>query len=107
MGEPSSSLFQSWVHSFEEDADGAAVYRPADYPFPPARGRRGLEFARDGTFIDHPIGRGDAPDTVPGHWQLAEGRLLTVSFPAAERPDRRWEILHCDEHVLKIRPAPD
>ncbi|MBT2511348.1 hypothetical protein J7I98_37145 [Streptomyces sp. ISL-98] len=106
MSELPPSLFRNWVHSFEDDTEGVTVYRPADYPFPPARGRRGLEFAPDGTFIDHPVGRGDAPDAVPGQWRLAEDRRLAVSFPENDRPDRGLEILRCDEDVLEIRSAP-
>ena len=36
----------SWTHSFEEDADGIAVYRPtATFAFPPSRkGRKVLDF---------------------------------------------------------------
>lgn len=98
-----SGLFQHWVHSYEEDSEGVAVYRPADYPFPPARGRRGLEFAPDGTFIDHPIGAGDASAAISGRWDAADGRGLCVTFPAHQRrTDRRIEILHCDNEVLKI-----
>ncbi len=38
-----------WTHSFEEDHDGISVYRRDDFAFPPARGRRGVEFRPDGT----------------------------------------------------------
>ncbi|MEC4019216.1 hypothetical protein [Streptomyces sp. H27-D2] len=104
MSELPSGLFRSWVHSYEEDTEGVAVYRPADFPFPPARGRRGLELAADGTFTGHPIGRGDAPDAVTGHWQAADdGRRLAVTFPDPDRPDRRVEVLHVYDRVLKIR----
>lgn len=101
-----SCLFQYWVHSFEEDTEGVTVYRPADYAFPPARGRRGMELAADGTFVDHPVGRGDAPDTVPGHWRLVDSRQLAISFPQSSgRPDRDLEILRCDKDILEVRPV--
>ncbi|MBT2511094.1 hypothetical protein J7I98_35795 [Streptomyces sp. ISL-98] len=104
LGEASPGLFQYWVHSYEEDADGVMVFRPADYLFPPARGRRGLDFSEDGTFIDHPIGRGDAPGALTGRWEQAEGRELALSFPGeGRRRDRRLNILHCDSKVLRIR----
>src|SRR5262245_50526487 len=32
-------VFGRWVHSREEDAGGVRVFRPADYQFPPSRGR--------------------------------------------------------------------
>ncbi|WFB06896.1 hypothetical protein LRS74_07440 [Streptomyces sp. LX-29] len=91
------------MHSFEEDTEGVAVYRPTGYDFPLARGRRALEFTPDGTFVDHPIGRGDAPATAAGRWRTTDGRRFVASFGDSERPDREVEILHCDDTVLRIR----
>jgi len=62
-------MFGRWMHSFEEDHGGVAVYRPADFPFPPARGRRELELRPDGTLVYGAIGRGDAPEHHDGGWQ--------------------------------------
>lgn len=103
MDELPACLFRRWTHSFEEDGEGVTVYRPPDHPFPPARGRGGMEFAPDGTFVDRPVGRGDAQDTVAGRWELSEGRRLTVTLPRSGRPDREWEIVHCDARLLKLR----
>ncbi|MFF4224000.1 hypothetical protein ACX9I7_03530 [Streptomyces sp. L500] len=103
MNEPPPALFRSWIHSREEDSADVSVYRPADHPFPPSRGREGMEFAADGTFVDHPIGRGDAPDSVPGVWQTKDGVRLTISFPTAGRPGRELEIVSCDESALRVR----
>jgi hypothetical protein len=60
-----------WTHSFEEDHDGVTVYRRDDFAFPPARGRRGVEFRADGSFTDWLIGRGDAPEGKAGRWSAA------------------------------------
>jgi hypothetical protein len=105
MSGPPPELIGAWVHSYEEDSPGVRVYRPAGYPLPPARGRRGLEFAADGTFTDRPIGRGDAPGRHTGHWAPAdpEGHRLALSLPGA---DRQLEVLYVDDQVLKVR-APD
>ncbi|MFF7788376.1 hypothetical protein [Streptomyces sp. NPDC007991] len=102
MHEPPSGLFRSWLHSYEEDHEDVRVYRPDDHPFPPARGRRGMEFAPDGTFTDHPLGRGDAPGAVPGRWRLVSDRHLALTF-GGDRPDRELEIVRCDEDVLHVR----
>ncbi|MEU2540657.1 hypothetical protein [Streptomyces iakyrus] len=102
MGEPSSGLFRSWLHSYEEDHEDVRVYRPDDFPFPPARGRRGMEFAPDGTFVDHPLGRGDAPGAVPGRWRLVPDRRIELTFDG-DRPDRELEIVRCDADVLQVR----
>src|SRR5438034_663791 len=68
-----------WLHSHEEDADAAKVYRPDDYPFPPARGRMGFELKPDGSLLealirilltDHPDARWvDIRPTI--EWALA------------------------------------
>ncbi|CAL9290912.1 MULTISPECIES: hypothetical protein [Streptomyces] len=102
MREPPPDLFREWIHSYEEDHEDVRVYRPDGFPFPPARGRRGMEFRPDGTFVDHPIGRGDAPDAVPGRWRLVSDRHLALTFEGAA-PDRELEILRCDEDVLHVR----
>ncbi len=103
MSEFPPCLFREWVHSFEEDTEGVTVYRPEDYPFPPARGRRGLVFAPDGTFTDHPLGGADAPGAVPGQWRLAGDRRVIISFPGSGLPDRGLEILRCDADILETR----
>ncbi|AMW13606.1 hypothetical protein A4E84_31335 [Streptomyces qaidamensis] len=102
MGEPPSGLFRSWLHSYEEDHEDVRVYRPDDFPFPPARGRRGMEFAPDGTFVDHPLGRGDAPGAVPGRWRLVPDHRIEITFGGA-RPDRELEIVRCGTDVLQVR----
>ncbi|MEU3933442.1 hypothetical protein AB0E85_15590 [Streptomyces sp. NPDC029044] len=102
MGEPSSDLFRSWLHSYEEDHEDVRVYRPDDFAFPPARGRRGMEFAPDGTFVDHPLGRGDAPGAVPGRWRLLPEDRIALTF-GGTRPDRELEIVRCGTDVLQVR----
>jgi hypothetical protein len=104
MSGPPPELIGTWVHAYEEDSPGVTVYRPAGYPLPPARGRRGLEFAADGTFTERPLGPGDAPGRRTGRWAPAdpEGRRLALSLPGA---DRRLEVLHVDDQVLKVRAS--
>ncbi|MEV5239751.1 hypothetical protein AB0K89_11670 [Streptomyces cinnamoneus] len=101
--EPPAALFRRWVHAHEEDHDDVSVYRPTGYAFPPARGRSGVEFRTDGTFVDHPIGRGDAPASVPGFWHAQDERRITLSFPGTGRPERVVEIVTCDPEVLRLR----
>ena len=85
-----------WMHSFEEDHDGILVYRPADYPVPRARGRAGIEFRPDGTYVDWAIGRGDANEARPGRWEPASDASVRVSTAGG------------DEHVLQVVVAePD
>ncbi|MEU4392949.1 hypothetical protein [Kribbella sp. NPDC023855] len=74
------------------------VYRRDDFAFPPARGRRGVEFHADGTFTGWLIGRGDAPEAAgAGRWsaggQISSGSGPTASIVsvAADRLEIRWE----------------
>ncbi|MFK4086498.1 hypothetical protein ACI2LF_20475 [Kribbella sp. NPDC020789] len=82
-----------WTHSFEEDHDGVTVYRRDDYAFPPARGRRGVQFRPDGTLLRYTLGRADAPEERPaGRWST-DGRITNGRIVSAT-PDRleiRWE----------------
>jgi hypothetical protein len=43
-----SAIFKHWVHSWEEDTEDVAVYRPSDYQFPLSRGRDGFEIKKNG-----------------------------------------------------------
>jgi hypothetical protein len=94
-------IFGHWVHSREEDSEDIMVYRPVDYDFPPARGREGFELRSDGTFVDHPIGPGDANLALTGEWQPKGRNLLEVS--SSQRTPHALEVVHCDDNVLKIR----
>ena len=44
-------LVHKWIHSHEEDSNDIMVFRRSDYPFPPSRGRRKIEFKEDGKFV--------------------------------------------------------
>ena len=101
MSEISPELFQRWYRSFEEDTEEYAVYRPADYPFPPSRAPRpSLEFGPGGAFVQY--GSGPADQAVPdeGSWTAAEGDGVRVQAGAEER---LLHIVTHDEQVLKIR----
>lgn len=109
---PSSSyelpqeLFRSWGHSREEDQPGITVYRPTGYHFPPARGRRGIEFRADGSFVDWAIGPADGSQGIAGKWQIEAPGRVRVSFEESSRPARILEIQQVDENILKVREKP-
>ncbi len=97
-------LFQRWTHSFEDDSGDITVFRPENYPFPPARGRSGIEFNADGTFVDWDIGSGDAQSRgVTGRWQQEGPARLRVQFEADSRAPELLEIIECADNLLKIR----
>ena len=70
-----------------------SVYRRDDFAFPPARGRRGVEFGPDGSFVEWAIGRGDAPEPRLGRWQSSgvitrEGGMPGTARVVSVTPDR-------------------
>ena len=103
MAETTGRLHGRWTHSFEEDHDGIEVYRPVDYDFPRARGRAGIEFRPDGTYVDWTIGRGDANEARTGRWEPAAGGQIRVRTAAGEQ--RVLEVVRSDPARLEIRPG--
>ena len=79
------------------------MYRPKDYPFPPARGREGLEFRENGGFISYQIGPTDGGLAVPGQWLIQETNVVEVQFPNQSASSYTLTILECDEQILKLR----
>jgi hypothetical protein len=106
MNQLPNDIFQRWGHSFEEDTDDITVYRPAEHEFPRARGRAGIEFKPDGTFIDWTIGPADASSGINGHWQMEGPGRVRVSFEGNVRPSRVLDILQCDAGILRVRQPP-
>lgn len=99
---PSQQLFRHWQHSFEEDRGDVQVYRPADYEFPPARGRDGIEFRPDGTAVRYAIGRGDAPSPQPAQWHITGPNQLQFQSQGSSR-DETIEIMRVNDEVLEVR----
>ncbi|MBT2206488.1 hypothetical protein [Actinomadura sp. NEAU-AAG7] len=84
----------AWLHSFEEDTETEAVYRPSGHAFRPARRpRRGLEFRPDGTFVERRAGPDDRRVGVEGHWERRGADRVAVSFPAGGRPPFEITVL--------------
>ena len=75
------------MRSREEEEGPVRLYRPQDYPFPPARGREGLSLCSDGTFKYLTPGRNDKPAGATGHWH---------GDPLRSHPDRRRYRRHDD-----------
>jgi hypothetical protein len=93
-------LLGHWVHSHEEDSGDLRVYRPADYAFPPARGRRGFELDADGEVVLYGPGPSDKPEARTARWSWSssgagrvrlgdEGELEIVSV-SPDRLTARW-----------------
>ena len=100
MTGPPDALFRRWVHVREQDEPGVRVYRPASAPVPPARGRDGIEFRRDGTVIHYSPGPADRPVGRDGTWRAAGPGALAVRSTAGEK---RYEILAVTDDELRLR----
>jgi hypothetical protein len=93
-----SDLFRRWVHAHEEDDGDVRVYRPAGYDLPPARGRRGLEFRRDGELLVYGPGPTDKPQASTGHWEAAGDRRARM-MPSGDEV----EIVSVEPDRLRLR----
>jgi len=67
-----------WIHLFEEDSPGGAVYAPDDADIPLSRRPRdGIELHRDGSAVLYRPGPDDRLVEVAARW-TAEGGTLTL-----------------------------
>ncbi len=85
-----------WVHSHEEDSGDEMVFRPADYAFPPSRGREAIELHPDGSYTGSVPGPVDKPETTGGGTWALEGDKLVL-------PDRTLEVTGAQEGVLRVK----
>ena len=97
------ALVGRWTHAHEEDTEDETVFRPADQPLPPARGRRSLELRRDGSYAEVSPGPVDVPEESAGHWALDGDRLLLR--PKGDRPSEAWGVSAAESDRLLLRRA--
>jgi hypothetical protein len=100
----SGCVIGSWIHSWEEDTAETIVFRPADYPFGPSRGRDGYEFQTGGILVYHGFGPADEPLTSTGEWGWHSGDQihLVVNDPQGAYIDETLRIVSCDAEVLQV-----
>ncbi len=94
-------LFRHWVHSFEDDSTGYRAFRPADYAFPPARGREGFEIQKGGAFVHYAIGPADGSIAVSGTWTMKGNNTLSVKLE--EGAEMEIQILELSKDMLKVK----
>ncbi len=71
-------LFQKWWHNHENDKDDVQTFRPEGYNLPPGRGRTGIEFKKDGTFINYDIAPTDGTLIERGSWETKNKNLSEI-----------------------------
>lgn len=78
-------LNRRWLHSHEEDKEGEMVFRPANYRFPPSRGRAGFELRPDGSAAVVGPAPTDAPLEHSGTWKIDANKQLVVHVPELQQ----------------------
>jgi hypothetical protein len=96
-------LHQQWVHAYEEDTPTEAVYRPAGYELPPARGRSGFELRPDQTVTNVGIGPTDVPEETTGSWELEEDDVPTVRIHLNTGETQKLPIISVEKDRLVVR----
>ena len=96
-------LYKKWIHSYEEDSAGYQVYRPADYNFPPSRGRKGLEILPENGFILYDIAPADGHQKVKGSWASPEANHLQVELAGKSADNFTMQILEYSDDKLVVK----
>lgn len=109
MSTDTSILAREWVHSHEEDAQqggGALVFRPADFRFPPSRGRWRLDLRADHTASEVTPGAADQGAIRTRSWSVNNQNQLVLSPLAADRHSTVMDILEASPDRLVVgRPG--
>lgn len=95
-------LCQRWVHSHEEDSDTEQVYRPASFPFPPARGRTGLDLLPDKSCRRVGIAAADGSQVADGTWEFEDEETLRIRINC-EDTSEVLTVASVDRNRLAIR----
>jgi hypothetical protein len=103
VDESPADIVNHWVHSHEEDTPGVEVYRPAGYPFPPSRGRRGFDLRAGGQLIYNGIGKTDTVTTAKGNWSAEGSNRIRFQFDDEGMASQLFEIVSKEAGILKVR----
>lgn len=101
----SKYLYQHWIHSHEEDLEDIKTYRPASFDFPPSRGRVGMEFKPNGSYIEHKIGANDAPVAVLGKYSKNNQGNFILTPDDKSKKTREFQLIELNKDFIKIKWA--
>jgi hypothetical protein len=96
-------MLKHWIHSHEEDTPDLRVYRPANYAFPPSRGRVGFEFHEGGTLDYYAIGRADGSEQLSGSWKIEGSNVIKINVNSQRIQPFDLQVVACDDQALKVR----
>ncbi len=103
MEELRECILRHWTHSHEEDTQDLRIYRPADYAFPPSRGRVGFEFRRGGEVVYHGIAQTDGSEPSRGRWTIEGANVLRIAVDNPHIQPFTLDVVSCDSQTLKVR----
>jgi hypothetical protein len=103
MSDLQTCILGRWIHSHEEDAEGVTVYRPADYAFPPSRGRTGFEFREGGELVYGGIARADGTALSSGHWTLTEPNRISIEVDNERTTPFVLDVVDCSKEALRVK----
>lgn len=106
MAEVPRALYQCWFHSREEDGPDKIVYRPVGFPFPPARGRVGIEFRPDGGVTHYAISPRDGSRGVSGRWWTDAHEVVHIEPEEASVPSYALKLLSVSDDKLVVQRDP-
>ena len=95
-----NTIYQTWVHSFEDDKGMEKVFRPNEYSFPPARGREGIEIERGGIVTYLAIGPVDVSIKYKGTWKMVNKNTMEIQIPEFSEVSKKLQILSVDKDRL-------
>lgn len=96
-------LHQHWVHSHEEDTETEEVFRPADYAFPPSRGRTEFQLKPDGTLVQMGAGPDDRPQAQTGRWELTADDSLVLHPESSSEASQSMPISSVEKDRLVVK----
>jgi hypothetical protein len=103
MADLQRCILGHWIHSHEEDAQGVMVYRPANYSFPPSRGRMGFEFREGGELVYYGIGRADGAEQSSGSWVIEEPNRVRIKVDSERIQTFILQVVSCNDQSLTVR----
>jgi hypothetical protein len=91
-------LVGRWLHSHEESSGSRIVFHPPSYPFPPARGRRGITLEKGGAAQAEFPGPTDKTQKAAGSWSISGNKIRLNAAPW----NGEYEIESADPNSLVL-----
>ncbi|MGH2618533.1 MAG: hypothetical protein ACRDJC_25155, partial [Thermomicrobiales bacterium] len=78
------------------------VYRPAEYPIPPSRGRTGFAFLAAGEVIAFGIAPADGLLETRGEWTVTPPNFVSITRGGELTGPETLDVVSCSDELLFI-----